>query len=812
MDRKTTPVHPTEIRTSIFPSSAVELNMTSALTNYATEAGDKVDEVVPLLGELVSPESSDVQIKEAKISDSSSFDHPLNTPPLVCLVCYIGEPILSHMVIIIGEQSANKFSDVFSQQRLGVVCYLHLLEQPNLSTHYELEKRRGKEVNIAPLPSNRRGSSRLQWKHQWTKEVNPHLRGGRVENHLGKTTPNSSDRDSNLDLPVLSSRAQHDKRVSQLCHRCGTALPGKTMLQQVQGLVKIHQSMHQVPSYRLLVSGFSLWISTWNHYHQRNSSTMRYLLYNLMLAIGRRPPTGHLCATRYPSGLCGQLVAEVKCTLTHLPQAFSVATGSACGRPVHGGPKLSANFSTEVTAVLICLHVYSSLFLPASGISATVTPGYLLVTWLLFVVLDLRWWELKMARSPAIPPLAARVVSHPHVRYSSIISGMENQVSVHVCRRGCRTVNTYKKIESSNHITRAFSDGLHKLAANTSHALEGRKILTKNVNGVNRIECLVKGVRTAIVETSKLDGHLESCKVVRQDLFNTLDHILMSLVSKARGEKRVDFAKRGSNKLRAIGAAISHSAGTVWHLTPWNKKGRKTSRQKPEALEPYMPSDELTNQINKLLKKMAEEVDSNNKWESLEISTVGQHDNAKWRDARLDRLTASSFGAVVQRLEATPCHYLVKNIIFQKELYSEAIQYGRLQEKDALKSYKEIRSHCEDASDLVIRLGEEVGNLALHSLVVHNFSYCLYLENLRLWHEGEDLRQHLVRRAPSVWTGSFEKVWPLMSPVTKSTNPVLPPGGGIRKPSPNIGCFYTGQRDGLLHCDDRHPISDQENL
>nr|CAD7199385.1 unnamed protein product [Timema douglasi] len=50
------------------------------------------------------------------------------------------------------------------------------------------------------------------------EEVNPHLRGG-VENHLGKTTPSSPDRDSNLDLPNLSSRAQHDKRVSQLRHR-----------------------------------------------------------------------------------------------------------------------------------------------------------------------------------------------------------------------------------------------------------------------------------------------------------------------------------------------------------------------------------------------------------------------------------------------------------------------------------------------------------------------------------------------------------------------------------------------------------------
>nr|CAD7432585.1 unnamed protein product [Timema monikensis] len=51
------------------------------------------------------------------------------------------------------------------------------------------------------------------------EEVNPHLRGGRVENHLG--TPSSPDRDSNLDLLVLSGRSQHGKRVSQLRHRGG---------------------------------------------------------------------------------------------------------------------------------------------------------------------------------------------------------------------------------------------------------------------------------------------------------------------------------------------------------------------------------------------------------------------------------------------------------------------------------------------------------------------------------------------------------------------------------------------------------------
>nr|CAD7398706.1 unnamed protein product [Timema cristinae] len=48
----------------------------------------------------------------------------------------------------------------------------------------------------------------------YPEEVNPHLRRGRVENHLEKTTPSSPDRDLNLDLPVLSSGSQHDKRVN----------------------------------------------------------------------------------------------------------------------------------------------------------------------------------------------------------------------------------------------------------------------------------------------------------------------------------------------------------------------------------------------------------------------------------------------------------------------------------------------------------------------------------------------------------------------------------------------------------------------
>ncbi|CAG2053833.1 unnamed protein product [Timema podura] len=61
-------------------------------------------------------------------------------------------------------------------------------------------------------------------------KVNPHLRGGRVENHLGKTSPSSSGRDSNLNLLVLGGLAQHDWRISQLRHRGGPYLNSNSKL------------------------------------------------------------------------------------------------------------------------------------------------------------------------------------------------------------------------------------------------------------------------------------------------------------------------------------------------------------------------------------------------------------------------------------------------------------------------------------------------------------------------------------------------------------------------------------------------------
>nr|CAD7574422.1 unnamed protein product [Timema californicum] len=105
----------------------------------------------------------------------------------------------------------------------------------------EIINRTGIVIDYIGLKSNilAQSISCMSIKQRIPDEVNPHLRGGRVENHLGKTTPSSPERDSNLDLPVLSSRAQHGMRVSQQRHRGGRwlrrskAQPTQTQLRQI---------------------------------------------------------------------------------------------------------------------------------------------------------------------------------------------------------------------------------------------------------------------------------------------------------------------------------------------------------------------------------------------------------------------------------------------------------------------------------------------------------------------------------------------------------------------------------------------------
>nr|CAD7197019.1 unnamed protein product [Timema douglasi] len=54
------------------------------------------------------------------------------------------------------------------------------------------------------------------------EEMIPHLRGGRVENHLGKTTPAHPTEIRTSISPSSTVELQHDKRISQLRHRGGS--------------------------------------------------------------------------------------------------------------------------------------------------------------------------------------------------------------------------------------------------------------------------------------------------------------------------------------------------------------------------------------------------------------------------------------------------------------------------------------------------------------------------------------------------------------------------------------------------------------
>nr|CAD7590978.1 unnamed protein product [Timema genevievae] len=55
------------------------------------------------------------------------------------------------------------------------------------------------------LPPSPNGLGRL-----YLEDVHPHLHGGRLENHFGKTTVRTPDKESNIERPVIGSLAQHE--------------------------------------------------------------------------------------------------------------------------------------------------------------------------------------------------------------------------------------------------------------------------------------------------------------------------------------------------------------------------------------------------------------------------------------------------------------------------------------------------------------------------------------------------------------------------------------------------------------------------
>nr|CAD7460877.1 unnamed protein product [Timema tahoe] len=101
------------------------------------------------------------------------------------------------------------------------------------------------------------------------EKVYPHLRGGRVENHLGKTTLSTPDRDSNLDLPVIDSLVYLESSASD-----HTATKDSTVSYYPSGSF-IFQKV-------LLVTMSQTWTNT-------NSSTLSYMGFTHHQPVERGP-------------------------------------------------------------------------------------------------------------------------------------------------------------------------------------------------------------------------------------------------------------------------------------------------------------------------------------------------------------------------------------------------------------------------------------------------------------------------------------------------------------------------------------------
>lgn len=197
----------------------------------------------------------------------------------------------------------------------------------------------------------------------------------------------------------------------------------------------------------------------------------------------------------------------------------------------------------------------------------------------------------------------------------------------------------------------------------------------------------------------------------------------MALVAKCTGGKRVNYTKRMSYTSRAHAAAISHSLGPGWHMNVLQKKyghvgsvtkklclrrqhfnnNRKSIKKirknntgslpdihyGPDAAQVDISDDEMKTKCDLFLKRLTEQVSTVEKVNEIEKATIGQHENVKWRELRRDFLTASNFGKVLKRRSKTPCHNLVKSLLYKTEINTPSITFGRIHEKTAKIKYIE---------------------------------------------------------------------------------------------------------------------------
>nr|CAD7264212.1 unnamed protein product [Timema shepardi] len=271
---KTTPVHPTEIRTSISPSSAAELNTTSALANYATEAeevnphfrGGRVEKHLgktstssPDRDSNLNLPSSAVELNTTRALDNYTIEAEYAWSPGTESVQSI--PCL-HLAVFNLSQVRDEEGRILKVDLITRICvkqretieenpasldltgvrtpiFPSSLDEGDALDHLfsnwvPQSSVRGSRHVLLPVRvirsstdyPNGLGIGKVEY-----RESGPAFaRRKRVQNNLGKNTPISSERDSYLDITLLGYLAQHE--TSALANYatetfCGTPLPAR---------------------------------------------------------------------------------------------------------------------------------------------------------------------------------------------------------------------------------------------------------------------------------------------------------------------------------------------------------------------------------------------------------------------------------------------------------------------------------------------------------------------------------------------------------------------------------------------------------
>jgi hypothetical protein len=211
----------------------------------------------------------------------------------------------------------------------------------------------------------------------------------------------------------------------------------------------------------------------------------------------------------------------------------------------------------------------------------------------------------------------------------------------------------------------------------------------------------------------------------------------MSLVAKFAGGKQVNRCKRGSYTIRAQGAGLDYQMGPKWHYETMKKalgkspsltvkrrahkitkqllstkkslfganKKRKRKTNEIKGKEDYgdmcqrldIDPEQLASEATDFQKSLQVSVEQR---DLIEKTTRGQSDNDTWFTERKHRLTASMFGQIAKRRKNSKWSTLVQTFLYSKPFTNKAVQYGKVNEKNAIHTY------CE-------RTGEKVSDCGL---------------------------------------------------------------------------------------------------